>query len=86
MDFAAATCKRRSSRFGSAYTRRAWLTRYLFAQRQGHKIRELTYSFQKDAGCSDLTFPAAHIAGEGSTGERGIFVSNPTPSFSGNLR
>lgn len=55
------------SSFGSAYIQARLVNEViLFTQRQGKKIRELTYSFQKDGWVApDLTILAAHIASEG---------------------
>ena len=55
---------RQQSNFGSAYLQARVVNEVvLFAQRQGLKIRELTYSFQKDGWVApDLTILAAHIA------------------------
>jgi len=58
---------RQQSNFGSAYLQARVINEViLFAQRQGHKIRELTYSFQKDGWVApDLTILAAHIGFDG---------------------
>ena len=58
---------RQQSSFGSAYLQAKVVNEViLFAQRQGHKIRELTYSFQKDGWVApDLCILASHISGDG---------------------
>ena len=55
---------RQQSNFGSAYLQARVVNEVvLFSQRQGKKVRELTYSFQKDGWVApDLTILAAHIA------------------------
>ena len=58
---------RQQSNFGSAYLQARVVNEVvLFSQRQSHKIRELTYSFQKDGWVApDLTILASHIGGDG---------------------
>ena len=58
---------RQQSNFGSSYLQaRAVNEVVLFSQRQSHKVRELTYSFQKDGWVApDLTILASHIASDG---------------------
>jgi hypothetical protein len=55
------------SSFGSSYMQSKVVNEVvLFAQRQGKKIRELTYSFEKDGWVApDLTILASHIGGKG---------------------
>lgn len=58
---------RQQSNFGSTYLQARSVNEVvLFSQRQSHKVRELTYSFQKDGWVApDLTILASHIAGDG---------------------
>ena len=58
---------KQESSFGSAYLQARIINEVvLFCQRQGKKIRELTYSFQKDGWVApDLTILAAHIGFDG---------------------
>ena len=55
------------SSFGSSYLQAKVVNEVvLFCQRQGKKVRELVYSFQKDGWVApDLTILAAHIASDG---------------------
>jgi hypothetical protein len=55
------------SHFGSSYLQAKLVNEVvLFSQRQGKKIRELTYSFEKDGWVApDLTILASHIGGAG---------------------
>jgi hypothetical protein len=57
----------KQSNFGSAYLQARVVNEVvLFCQRQGKKLRELTYSFEKDGWVApDLTLLGAHIAGSG---------------------
>jgi hypothetical protein len=57
----------RQSNFGSSYLQARMVNEVvLFCQRQGKKLRELTYSFEKDGWVApDLTLLGSHIAGEG---------------------
>jgi hypothetical protein len=57
----------RQSNFGSAHLQARIVNEVvLFCQRQGKKLRELTYSFEKDGWVApDLTLLGAHIAGQG---------------------
>jgi hypothetical protein len=58
---------KQQSSFGSSYLQSRVVNEVVFfAQRQGKKIRELTFSFEKDGWVApDLCQLAAHIAGEG---------------------
>jgi hypothetical protein len=58
---------KQQSSFGSSYLQARVINEVvLFSQRQSHKIRELTFSFEKDGWVApDLTILAAHISGKG---------------------
>ena len=58
---------RQQSSFGSSFLQARVVNEViLFAQRQGHKIRELVYSFQKDGWVApDLCILASHISDDG---------------------
>ena len=58
---------KKQSNFGSSYLQARVVNEVvLFCQRQGKKLRELTYSFEKDGWVApDLTLLGAHIAGSG---------------------
>jgi len=57
----------RQSSYGSAYVQAKLINEViLFVQRQGTKIRELTFAFEKDGWVApDLTILAQHITGDG---------------------
>jgi hypothetical protein len=57
----------KQSNFGSSYLQAKVVNEVvLFCQRQGKKLRELTFSFEKDGWVApDLTLLGAHIAGSG---------------------
>jgi hypothetical protein len=58
---------KKQSNFGSSYLQARVVNEVvLFCQRQSKKLRELTYSFEKDGWVApDLTILASHIGGEG---------------------
>ena len=57
----------RQSSYGSAYIQPRLINEVvMFVQRQGRKVRELTFAFEKDGWVSpDLTVLASHITGAG---------------------
>ena len=72
---------KQQSSFGSSYLQaRVVHEVILFSQRQSHKIRELTYSFEKDGWVApDLCVLAAHISGRGFA--EAAFAQQPDAIF-----
>ena len=62
----------RQSSYGSAYLQARLVNEVvMFVQRQGRKVRELTFAFERDGWVApDLTILANHITGKGHRGDR----------------